>query len=95
MKIFYISPRYYPRIGGVEYVVKSVSERLARMEHEVTVLAGEPDIVYCKVGVSKGPQVKFYRIADPIRKRLHIFASGELMLMDRRFLRTYFPSRPA
>jgi len=50
LKILYISPEYYPRIDGVEYVVKSVSERLARMGHEVTVLAGELDIVYCKVG---------------------------------------------
>jgi len=76
LKILYVSPGYYPRIGGVEYVVKSVAERLVRMRHEVIVLAGEPDIVYCKVGVSKSPQVKFYRAADPIRKRLHICQRG-------------------
>ena len=40
MKILYISPGYYPRIGGVKYVVESVSERLARIGHEVRVLAG-------------------------------------------------------
>ncbi|MEM4977027.1 MAG: glycosyltransferase family 4 protein [Desulfurococcaceae archaeon] len=44
MKLLFVSPRYYPRIGGVEYVVKSVAERLARRGHEVTVLCGEPDI---------------------------------------------------
>jgi len=44
LKILYISPGYYPRIGGVEYVVKSIAERLVRMGHEVTVLAGEPEI---------------------------------------------------
>jgi len=44
MRILYVSPGYYPRIGGVEYVVKSVSERLVKMSHEVTVLAGEPNI---------------------------------------------------
>jgi len=27
MRILYVSPTYYPRIGGVEYVVKSVAER--------------------------------------------------------------------
>ena len=41
MKILFISPSYYPHIGGVEYVVKSVAERLAKMGHKVKVLAGE------------------------------------------------------
>ena len=44
MKILLISPRYHPHIGGVEYVVKSIAERLAKMGHEVTVLAGEPRV---------------------------------------------------
>lgn len=44
MHIVYVTPRYYPHIGGVEYVVKSVAERLARLGHEVTVLAGEPSV---------------------------------------------------
>mgnify|MGYP001770620783 CR=1 FL=1 len=44
MRLLHISPSYHPHIGGVEYVVKSVAERLARMGHEVTVLAGEPSI---------------------------------------------------
>jgi glycosyltransferase involved in cell wall biosynthesis len=44
MKILQVAPHYYPRIGGLEYVVKSVSERLVKIGHEVTVLAGEPDI---------------------------------------------------
>jgi len=39
-----VSPTYYPRIGGVEYVVKFVAERLAKAGHEVSVLAGEPGI---------------------------------------------------
>jgi len=44
MRILYVSPTYYPRIGGVEYVVKSVAERLAKSGHEVVVLSGEPEI---------------------------------------------------
>jgi glycosyltransferase involved in cell wall biosynthesis len=43
VKLVYIAPAYPPRIGGVEYVVKSVAERLAKA-HEVTVLAGEPNM---------------------------------------------------
>ncbi len=44
MKILYITPLYFPHIGGLEYVVKSVAERLAGMGHEVIVLTGEPSI---------------------------------------------------
>jgi glycosyltransferase involved in cell wall biosynthesis len=44
LRILQVAPGYYPRIGGVEYVVKSVSERLVKIGHEVTVLAGEPGI---------------------------------------------------
>jgi 1,2-diacylglycerol 3-alpha-glucosyltransferase len=44
MRVLFIAPSYYPHIGGVEYVVKSISERLVNMGHEVTVLAGEPDL---------------------------------------------------
>ncbi|MEM5821830.1 MAG: glycosyltransferase [Ignisphaera sp.] len=44
MKLLYVAPRYYPSVGGVEYVVKSVAERLALRGHEVTVLCGEPGI---------------------------------------------------
>ncbi len=44
MKLLMVSPRYYPHIGGVEYVVKSVAERLAKMGHYVAVLAGEPSV---------------------------------------------------
>ena len=43
MRIVYVAQSYYPRIGGVEYVVKSVAERMAKMGHEVTVVAGEPE----------------------------------------------------
>jgi len=44
MRILYVSPTYYLRIGGMEYVVKSVAERLAKAGHEVAVLTGEPGI---------------------------------------------------
>ncbi len=43
MKILYVAPRYYPHIGGVEYVVKSLATRLVKMGHQVTVLCGEPE----------------------------------------------------
>jgi 1,2-diacylglycerol 3-alpha-glucosyltransferase len=44
MRILQIVPLYHPHIGGVEYVAKSIAERLGRMGHDVTVLAGEPEV---------------------------------------------------
>mgnify|MGYP000244577949 CR=1 FL=1 len=42
MKILFVSPGYLPKIGGVEYVVKSIAERLVKKGHEVVVISGEP-----------------------------------------------------
>jgi 1,2-diacylglycerol 3-alpha-glucosyltransferase len=44
MRFLFVTPRYHPHVGGVEYVVKSVAERLANKRHDVTVLCGEPSI---------------------------------------------------
>jgi len=44
VRILYVSSVYYPHIGGMEYVIKSVAERLAKAGHEVAVLTGEPSI---------------------------------------------------
>ena len=40
--ILLVTPRYYPDVGGVEYVVKSTAERLAALGHETTVVTGDP-----------------------------------------------------
>jgi glycosyltransferase involved in cell wall biosynthesis len=44
MNLLFVTPRYHPHIGGVEYVVKSVAERLVKKGHNVTVLCGESSI---------------------------------------------------
>ena len=44
MRILQIATHYYPQIGGLEYVVKLVPERLVKTGHNVTVIAGEPEI---------------------------------------------------
>jgi len=85
--------RFLPKDADV-VVLNDVDTRIHNFEHAISHLNGEADIVYCRVSVSKGPQVKFYRIADPIRKRLHIFASGELMLMRRRVFEDVLPIPP-
>jgi len=57
MKIVQVCPTYYPHIGGVEYAVKSIAERLVKLSHEVTVLAGEPDITQPREEVINGVRV--------------------------------------
>jgi hypothetical protein len=42
MQILIIATSYYSHIGGVEYVVKSTTERLVRKGHNVTAIAGYP-----------------------------------------------------
>jgi glycosyltransferase involved in cell wall biosynthesis len=42
MRILLATPSYYPNIGGVEYVVKSIAERLAALGHETTIVTGDP-----------------------------------------------------
>jgi len=44
MKTMFVVSHYYPYTGGVEYVVKSVAERLVEKGHDVTVLCGESSI---------------------------------------------------
>lgn len=46
MKILFVTHRYYPHVGGVEYVVRSLAERLVKVGHDITVLAGEPSIKF-------------------------------------------------
>jgi glycosyltransferase involved in cell wall biosynthesis len=65
MRILFIAPSYHPHIGGVEYVVKSVAERLARAGHEVTVVAGEPNTDKPYEEVVNGVRVARWPIWSP------------------------------
>jgi glycosyltransferase involved in cell wall biosynthesis len=44
MRVMLVASHYYPYIGGVEYVVKSVAERLAQRGNNVAVLCGDSEI---------------------------------------------------
>ena len=65
MKTFYITHRYYPHIGGVEYVVRSVAERLAKLGHGITVLTGEPSITEPKEEVVNGVRIIRWPVWSP------------------------------
>jgi cellulose synthase/poly-beta-1,6-N-acetylglucosamine synthase-like glycosyltransferase len=75
-------------------VLNDVDTRIHNFEHVLSHLYDGIDLVYCRVNVTKGSQVKFYRIVDPIRKRFHIFASGELMLIKREVFKRVLPIPP-
>jgi cellulose synthase/poly-beta-1,6-N-acetylglucosamine synthase-like glycosyltransferase len=48
-------------------------------------------MVFAKVKVSEGPQLTFYKFLDPLRRRLPIAASGELMLVRKDVLTSITP----
>jgi glycosyltransferase involved in cell wall biosynthesis len=65
MRVLFIAPSYYPHIGGVEYVVKSVAERLARAGYEVVVAAGEPSADKPREDVVDGVRVVRWPVWSP------------------------------
>lgn len=50
-------------------------------------------LVFAKVNVRRGPQSTFYSLLDPLRKRIPIAASGELMLIRHDLLKSITPLR--
>jgi len=65
MRVLFIAPSYYPHIGGVEYVVKSVAERLARAGYEVVVAAGEPSADKPREDIVEGVRVVRWPVWSP------------------------------
>jgi glycosyltransferase involved in cell wall biosynthesis len=65
MRIALVAPSYYPSIGGVEYVVKSVAERLASIGHEVTVVAGDPGAEEPREEEANGVEVVRWPVWSP------------------------------
>jgi hypothetical protein len=74
-------------------VLNDVDTKIYDFEHAVEYLK-EFSIVYCKVCVFRGGQIKFYKILDPLRKIFHIAASGELMLIKREAFERALPLEP-
>jgi glycosyltransferase involved in cell wall biosynthesis len=65
MRVLFVAPSYYPHIGGVEYVVKSVAERLAKAGHEVVVITGEPGADKPREDVVDGVRVVRWPVWSP------------------------------
>jgi len=65
MRILFIAPSYYPHIGGVEYVVKSVAERLTKAGHQTIVVAGGPSTDKPREDVVEGVKVVRWPVWSP------------------------------
>jgi len=85
--------RFMPKEFDI-IVLNDVDTRIHNFEHVIQHLESKIDLVYCRVNVSEGPQVKFYRILNPIRRRFHVAASGELMLVKKRVFESVLPIPP-
>lgn len=51
-------------------------------------------VVFASELVREGPQVLFFKIFNPVRKRVPLAASGELMMVRRNVLREILPLKP-
>lgn len=74
-------------------ILNDVDTKICNLEYALSYVK-DYDIVYCRVCVPIGPQVKFYRILDPLRKKLHVTASGELMLIKKHAFTRLLPIPP-
>ncbi len=75
-------------------VLNDVDTKIHNFDHALQHLVDNNAVIYCKVKVSEGPQVKFYKILNPIRQRLHIAASGELMIVTKEVFEIITPIPP-
>ena len=75
-------------------VLNDVDTKIYNFENALSDLNSGFDLVYCRVHVNSGPQVKFYPLLNPLRSRFQIAASGELMVMRRQVLKKVLPLPP-
>ncbi len=85
--------KFVPKKSNV-IVFNDVDTKIYNFRQALYSLNAHVDLIYCRVMVSVGPQMKFYKLLDPIRSRLHIAASGEFMLMRRDVLERVLPLPP-
>ena len=75
-------------------VLNDVDTEIHGFENAISDLDTEADLIYCKVQVPRGPQVKFYKLLNPLRRRFHFAASGELMVMNKEVFKEVLPLPP-
>jgi len=75
-------------------VLNDVDTKIFNFENALSDLNSGVDLVYCRVQVNSGPQVKFYQLLNPLRSKFHLAASGELMVMRKEVLKAVLPLPP-
>jgi glycosyltransferase involved in cell wall biosynthesis len=65
MRVIFIATHYHPYIGGIEYVVKSVAERLAKTGNDISVLCGDSKIASPKEEWINGVHVFRWPVWSP------------------------------
>jgi len=76
-------------------VMNDVDTKIHRLDRALRLLEDGTDIVYCKVYPTSGPQVRFYKLLDLLRRSgLHIAASGELLIAKKEVLDSLLPIPP-
>jgi hypothetical protein len=72
-------------------VLNDADTQIHNFKNALISLNKSNNLVYCRVKVPKGPQLKFYKLLNPIRKICQIAASGELMIMNREVFSDVLP----
>ncbi len=82
MKVLFITPRFYPQLGGVEKHVKSVGEKLSNNGHEITVITctDRTDLKAFEKMDGMSVYRKFIK-APPIRSRASSISSLSKMMI--------------
>ena len=85
---------FIPKSAGV-VILNDVDTKIFNLHRALSYLDSQVSLVYCRVKVSKGPQLKFYKILDPLReRRIHVAASGELMIIKKHVFENVLPIPP-
>jgi len=76
-------------------IMNDVDTTIHNLDYALRLIEAGADIVYCKVCPKHGPQIRFYRLLDLLRRGgLHIAASGELMIVRKKVLERLLPIPP-
>lgn len=75
-------------------VLNDVDTKIHNFGYAIAKIMDGTELIYCRVKVPRGPQVNFYRMVNPVRKWLHLFACGELMLIRKEVFCKVLPVPP-
>ncbi len=75
-------------------IFNDVDNKIFNLRQALNSLNNGIDIIYCRILVPRGPQLKFYRLIDPLRRLFNVAANGDLMIVRRKVLEKILPVPP-